>query len=177
MSEGPLPITDPAYWRGRLERSMKKTEPPFYWDHTAIYVCDPSRWKAIEERHRGLLAQTIGRLDGVLDAGCAWGRLLTLMPHWWAGPYLGVDLTPEFLTLARGRHPRRNFLCHDLLKPWPVDYIWGKPFDWAVLISIKQMVEDNLGGEAWETMRINLKLAARKLLILEYDPEDVGSVL
>lgn len=173
MSE---PISDPAYWRGRLEASHPDTI------HTAVFRCPLERWKAIEESHRRILATTIGPNDSVLDAGCGWGRLLDLMPPEWSGYYLGVDLSSDFIEKAKPRavHHHREFVVADLRELR--DFLEckgsreGGGFDWAVLVSIRPMVKRNLGDAEWTKMEVELRRVARRLLYLEYDPDDLGSI-
>lgn len=156
------PIWKPEFWRERLERAPQR--------HQAVFVCPLELWRRIEAKHREILARTIGEDDCVLDAGCAWGRLLDLMPPAWKGCYVGVDLSPDFVALAREEHPGRTFLVADL-RDCPV---WG--FDWAVMISIRPMIRREMGEEVWLQVERRLRRCARKLLFLEYDPDDPGSV-
>jgi cyclopropane fatty-acyl-phospholipid synthase-like methyltransferase len=140
--------------------------------HRAIYMTDRDTWEAIEQRHKQILARTIGPQDSILDAGCGWGRLLTLLPPSWNGGYLGIDLSPDFIALARKRHRGRTFWCASLLNLPPVH----GTYDWAVFISIRPMVIKNLGQQAWDIMEANLRQVAKKLLYLEYKLDDEGSV-
>jgi hypothetical protein len=164
------PINDPAYWRVRLA----KADPL----HHAVFKCPTERWRAIEAKHREILARLIAPGDSVLDAGCAWGRLLNLLPSEWYGYYLGVDLSPDFVAKAREDHPHRDFRVldlRDLVGVEPAGDSGGK-FEWAVMVSIRPMVRRNLGDEAWEAMERELRRVAKRLLYLEYDPDSEGSV-
>ena len=125
----------------------------------------------IEAKHRKILAETLKPRHSILDAGCAWGRLLDLLPEWWDGRYLGVDLSPDFVKLAQKEHPTREFVVGNLAA---IDL--PDRFDLAVLISIRPMIRRNLGDEAWNVMEANLKRHAKKVLYLEYDAEDGGSL-
>ena len=158
------PIFDPAYWAKRL----KDANQLFH----AIYKCDKLRWLQVEAKHRSILAATIGPGESVLDAGCGYGRLLTLMPDDWHGSYLGVDLSPDFIALAKHRFPERLFTVGDLRQ---LDL--PNVFHWAVLISIRPMVARNCGIEVWQKIEQRLKLAADKLLFLEYDENAEGEVV
>ncbi len=53
----------------------------------------------------------------VLDVGCGFGDLLTVLRDAGAAPaeYLGVDLNPRLLEVARQRHPDAQFECRNLL--------------------------------------------------------------
>jgi cyclopropane fatty-acyl-phospholipid synthase-like methyltransferase len=159
-------ILSPEYWRYRLRTSPEEVR------HHAIFRCPLPHWREIEEAHRKILAEKIGPEDSILDAGCGWGRLLSLLPPWWRGAYLGVDLSPDFIALARKERPDRTFLVGDLRNLSGI----GERYDWAIAISIRPMMNRHLGEETWQTMRGQLRRAARKVLYLEYDATDPGHV-
>jgi trans-aconitate methyltransferase len=161
------PILSVEYWAKRLR------DAPLDAPHHAVFKCDLARWRRIEAKHREILARHVGRADSVLDAGCGWGRLLDLMPAEWAGLYRGVDISPDFIAKAEQEHPGRSFLVGDLRRLPP---IWGRLFDWAVLISVRPMVRRNCGDEVWAQMERELRRVAKRLLLLEYDENDEGSV-
>lgn len=166
MSKPPEPILSTDYWKDRLAVQGRNER------HKAIFITPKENWDAIAEKHRTILAQHVHPEHSVLDAGCAWGRLLDLMPTDWRGFYLGVDLSPDFVDLAKQEHPERPFLVGDL-RGLPLT---DDMFDLAVLISIRPMVRRNLDEETWEVMRAELRRVCRRLLYLEYDPLDEGSV-
>lgn len=170
---GPEPVCDPAYWRDRIALAAAHAAPPFLWPHTMVFCCTPDLWELIANRHRAILAATVGPGAGVLDAGCGWGRLLDLMPRGWRGDYCGVDLSPDFVALARRLYPGRAFLTADLRgrTPW-ADRSW----DWAVVVSMRGMLRRNLPG-AWERVEAELRRVARRVLVLEYDVDDGGDIL
>ena len=161
----PEPILDPRYWRKRLDTAGE--------EHHAVFKCPLDRWRRIEEKHRRILATTILDHHSVLDAGCGWGRLLSLMPSTWDGTYVGVDLSTDFITKAAGRYPGRMFMVADL-RQLPLGVI--QIFDWAVLVSVRPMVKRNIGESQWDIMEKGLRAVANRLLYLEYDEDDEGSV-
>lgn len=160
------PIDDPAFWKHRLETAKVL--------HHSIYKCPLDLWQRIEERHRQILAATIGQHDSVLDSGCGWGRLLDLMPVEWQGDYKGIDLSPDFIEMARRSYPRQLFATGDLR--FCRHLLPHANYDWAVLISIRGMVQRNQGDEVWAQMEAELHRVARQLLFLEYDENDPGRV-
>lgn len=160
------PILQTSYWKSRLEKA------PGDAFHHAIYRCPLETWLKIEHRHRALLKEVIQPHDAILDAGCAWGRLLTLLPATWRGAYLGVDLSPDFIDLARQQHPERLFEVMDLRTMPTVHGI----YDWAIMISIKPMIQRNCGDDVWLEAEKELKRVCKKLLFLEYDENDRGVV-
>lgn len=160
------PITDTNYWKSRLARSNHS--------HEAIFRCPPSQWEAIERKHREILARTIQPKESILDAGCGWGRLLDLLPDTWRGKYLGVDVSPDFVSLAEDSHKKRKFLIGEL--PEVLPQLKDKQFDWAVLVSIRPMIRRNLGDKYWNRTLKQLQRVSRKILYLEYDTSDEGSI-
>ena len=164
------PILDPDYWRRRLIRAAKS--PSF---HHSIYKCASEEWERIEEVHRVILTCLIQPNDSVLDCGCGYGRLLTLMPRYWIGDYLGVDHCPEFIALARATYPDRRFHIADL-RSLVVRGNDEAKFDWAIMISIRPMVKRNCGDEVWTQIEHQIRMNAKKLLYLEYSENDEGSV-
>lgn len=161
-------IASPAYWQRRIR------EAPADAFHHSIFKCNTDQWRRIEEKHREILANLITPTDSILDAGCGYGRLLTLMPPTWTGTYYGVDLSPDFIDLARDRYPTRSFFVGDLRALGFLPIV--NRCEWAVLISIRPMVKRNLGDDVWAEMEEELRRVARKLLYLEYDPGDGGHV-
>lgn len=172
------PISDPNYWKDRLRRALHRDKL-----HHAIFLCTKDLWKEIEAKHREILARVILPNESVLDAGCGWGRLLTLMPKGWSGDYLGIDLSPDFIAMARDDHPERQFICAPLEIALPqvqkrIDAYVGpdSKFDWCVLVSIKNMVIGNEGRAAWDEIEGMIRKVANRLLILEYSPQDDGTI-
>jgi hypothetical protein len=182
-------ILDPRYWARRLREAKRVGRL-----HEAVFRCPTERWLEIESKHREILARTIGDGDSVLDCGCGWGRLLTLLSKSWYGAYLGLDLSPEFINLAREENPTRRFAVADLRgidqvfvpsefrsveSHWAnrhVTTVQDGEFDWGVLVSIRPMMRRNLGDEVWAKMEAEIRRVCRRLLYLEYDPQDEGSV-
>lgn len=166
MSEA---ISDPRYWRRRLREAGQL--------HHAIFKCPLERWQRIEAKHREILKEKIGPNDSILDVGCGWGRLLTLLPETWRGYYLGLDLSPEFIELAKRHHPWRLFAVADIRQSYTYDVRTEfKLYDWAILISIRPMMKRHLGDEEWSKVEANVRKVAKQLLYLEYDENDEGSI-
>ena len=170
MSE---PILSPEYWRQRLETAQH--------EHHAIFKCPLEKWRAIEAKHREILLKTIKPLDTILDAGCGWGRLLTLLPSNYRGFYKGLDISPDFIELAQKKYKIEEwcstFEVADLQDLSFIKTEEGPVFDWAVLISMRPMVIRNLGEGVWCKMQSELLRVAHQLLFLEYDETDGGSIM
>ena len=162
-------ILNPSYWQQRLLLAPTKAR------HHAIFRCPTEVWERIEAKHRQILAEHIQPNDSILDAGCGWGRLLTLLPETWRGRYNGVDISPDFIMLARHRYPRQSFAVWDLQKLSELSYL-QPPYDWAVMISMRPMIRRNLGEEVWTQIETEIRKLAKKLLYLEYDDKSDGFV-
>jgi hypothetical protein len=160
------PILDPQFWKHRLSCSGEDQR------YHAVYRCPPEEWTKIEDRHREILAKHIKPEDHVLDAGCGWGRLVDLFPPTWDGYYLGIDLSPDFIDIGRKERGSENvmFVTGEFKTLLPS--FNENRFDWAVCVSIKKMVRDNLGDKVWNEIEEELTRVARKVLILEYSDGD-----
>lgn len=162
----PKQILDHEFWRKRLQESSAR--------HQALFHCSPGKWQSIEQQHKRILAQHIKPTDSILDAGCGYGRLLGLLPSSWNGDYLGVDLSPEFIEIAKRERPGRRFVLGELLQTLP--QLEGT-FDWAVCISMRPMITDNLGAEYWNKVERDLLRLCRRILLLEYRIPDSGEII
>lgn len=164
----PEPILDPIYWKKRLKSVPDDSL------HHAIFKCPTSVWEAIEVKHTKILNELVRPTHSILDIGCGYGRLLRMMRDSWAGGYLGIDLSPDFIEMARIDHPKRVFVVADLTKD--MAQFSRYEFDWAVMISIRPMIKRNLGDIVWAGIERDVRKIARRLLYLEYDVNDPGSI-
>ena len=169
MSE---PVFDPDYWKRRLELARGI--------HQSVFLTTDEHWRRIEDKHRAILTKHVKPTDSVLDCGCGYGRMVALLPP--GALYTGIDVSPALVDLARemhspSRYPVRTsysdpmFMVCDLMHALPV-----RDYDWAIVCSMRRMVKQNVGTEAWDTIEANIRARARKLLYLEYDENDEGSV-
>lgn len=175
------PILSNAYWKKRMERAMKRKLP-----HETFFLgCGPEAWARIEQRHREVLAEKVKPRDAVFDAGCGWGRLLTLLSDRWklsASPYLGVDLSPDLILEARKRNPAYWFEVgdlRDLSRFYPEQFYPDRKEPYyavAILVSVRPMMINNLGQSTWDLMEKEIRKVANKILYLEYREDDQGSV-
>jgi ubiquinone/menaquinone biosynthesis C-methylase UbiE len=162
------PIFEPSFWSERL-RTAK--EP-----HHSVFVCPKARWDAIAANHRAILARHIKPDDKVFEAACGWGRLLDLMPDHWkeTGAYIGVDLSPDFVAMAKGKYPGRSFFVADLRA---LPEVWSGMFDWCVMVSLRGMVIREAGAAEWDRIERELRRVAKRILVLEYDENEEGVVI
>jgi ubiquinone/menaquinone biosynthesis C-methylase UbiE len=154
------PIDKLDFWKDRIERADKSRE------HYSVYITRDDDWKYIWETHKEIIAREVsGR---VLDAGCGYGRMSELIEK-----YVGVDFSPDFIAKAQKKYPEKTFIQSNLKKlPFKKN-----EFDWAICVSIRAMVKNNLGDPEWEAMEKELLRVARKVLILEYEePKEYWSI-
>lgn len=161
------PINDPTYWAGRLQKAVDL--------HHAVFKCPLDRWQRIEAKHRKILAEILptNKSTTLLDVGCGYGRLLDLLPKDRVVHYVGVDLCPEFIQLAKTTY---NYTSSFFLADVSKDRLYLGNFDIAIFVSIRPMVKRNLGDEAWLKIEENVRKVADRLLFLEYDENDEGSL-
>lgn len=156
------PVLSPSYWRERIGKALVKEE-----IHRAVYETTLDEWRKIEDHQRKVLRTTLRPTDSVLDVGCAWGRLLSMMPQEWKGDYTGIDASPDFINMALTAYPTRRFIgddmrvCHEHFQP--------KEFDWAILCSIKGTLTTHLGELFWRQAESSIKQVCKKMLFIDYD--------
>lgn len=154
------PIDKLDFWKQRIDKAQKK--------HYSVYISNDSLWNNINLSHEKIIKELIKPNEKVLDAGCGYGRSSIFFDN-----YLGIDFSPDFIELAKKEHPDKEFIVGNL-KELPFK---DKEFDWAFCISIKKMVEDNLGKDEWLKMEKELKRVAKKVLILEYEDYEGYEIL
>lgn len=148
-------VTNPAYWRARLAECGGDL-------HRSMFRGSHDEMAAIEAQQRRQLAREIGSMDSILDAGCGYGRLITLLPAEWCGGYVGVDISPEFIAIAKILHPTRKFQVESLTKlPWD-----RKVFDVAICCGVREMVIANAGVAVWYEMESELLTVADRLVVV-----------
>ncbi len=157
------PVDNLDFWKERLSDAEKG------FLHHSVYVANPHLWRFIEKNHRATIAREMTAKDRVLDAGCGYGRASEFLP----ADYTGVDFSPDFIAKAKELYPGKVFIQADLTD---LPFV-NKSFNWAVCISIKAMIKNNLGQEAWQAMERELKRVATKVLILEYEDPITYEVL
>lgn len=149
------PVNTTGFWKERLETAQELFH--------SVFKTSRGDWEYILKCHLEILAKL--KVSGkILDAGCGYGRLSIYFPD-----YLGIDLSPDLIAKARELYPEKTFAVGDLTATGLED----KQFDWAICISIKGMIERELGPSYWKKMEDELKRVAHKVLILEYgSPND-----
>lgn len=159
------PILEEQFWVDRAKNAKH--------EHQAVFQCTPDKWQRICAAHHDMLLQVIEPHHDVLDVGCGWGRLIDIMPKQWHGGYLGIDYCDHFIEKAKKNYPGHKFIRTDVLI---LKGLTQHIFDWAILISFRQMITSNLGQAAWTARHGAIWTRARKLLYLEYDEKEPGRI-
>lgn len=162
-------IADLNFWKERLDIAKEKN---CIWQ--SVFHCHKELWDKIEEKHKSILRRVLSPEETVLDIGCGYGRLLDLLPPSNRDTYCGYDLSPDMIQEAIRLHPEDafRFIVQDINRLQVPDM----KYDWAIMSSIRPMVTNYLGSDAWKQMYWKIKPQAKKLLFLEYDPLDEGKV-
>jgi ubiquinone/menaquinone biosynthesis C-methylase UbiE len=154
------PVNKLEFWKERIEYADKVKE------HFSVYITHENHWKHINDTHEKILKEhATGK---VLDAGCGYGRWSELFTD-----YVGVDFSPDFINKAKSKYPSKEFIVGNL-KELPFK---DKEFDTAFCVSIKKMIQDNLGNKEWDLMEKELKRVAKKVLILEYETPEPFEII
>lgn len=159
-----LPVDTPQFWKGRIDRAARDGK-----EHYSVYLAHQASWDHIAEIHKGILQRETPGFK-VLDAGCAWGRASEWLT---AEQYTGVDLSPDFIAIAKKKYPNKTFSQTDL-RHLPFR---GRHFDIAFCISIRAMVIGNLGQDVWDEIETELRRVADKILILEYETPETYYII
>jgi SAM-dependent methyltransferase len=96
----------------------------------------------------------IGDLNNskILDVGCGFGHLVSFLESKKIKfDYTGVDINPEFIKIARGKHPGHKFLVKDIEKDK-----FSEHFDWVFAIGTNAVAGsyDYVNSLLKETLRI-----------------------
>lgn len=148
------PVSDPNFWKERLESAKKRNHL-----HYSVYLADDILWNKIYDIHVDIFKKEIPKGSNVLDIGCGYGRLAPLFDN-----YTGIDISPDFIALAKETHPNKRFVLGDL-NHLPFK---DKEFDVGFMVSIRGMIIGNLGEDVWKPMEAECKRVCKKVLVLEY---------
>lgn len=157
--EGKNPdVVTSAYWRDRVRKCGGDLQ-------RAIFEGDAD---AFGRRHaedmRAIKAAGIKPTDSILDVGCGYGRLLSLLPGDWRGAYTGIDVSEELVELARilhGGRPGVRFVCLDASPRLPYR---DNEFDVAVSVWFRSMILREVGEEYWSRVDREMRRVARRVV-------------
>lgn len=105
----------------------------------------------------------------ILDVGCGTGTLVDLLRP---KEYLGVDINPQFIRLAKKKFPGRSFKVMDVTK----DALPSKSFDYVLIMNVLHHLSDlELVGLLTKIKRWR---RAKQVVIVESKPNGlVGNIL
>lgn len=153
-------VDDPAFWKERLRRAKERGE-----IQMSVYESSAYEMERFDEAHKRIIGKTIKLGDKVLDAGCGYGRAT----QWFTkDQYIGIDLSPDFISEAKERNPGYKFIVGGL-KKMPFGDL---EFEYAVCLSVRHMIIYYLGEPEWNDMLKELKRVAKYILFLEYTSTD-----
>jgi len=155
-------VVNPDYWREKMADAVARGE-----IHRAIYTGSIDEFSAEQQRQIAALRGKIGDNDSILDVGCGYGRLLEFLPKTWKGDYLGIDISPDLIGVARRIHPEREFVCMSV-----IDWLYScsgltKKYDVAVCLWIKSMMLENKYRQIWGEIELLLPRVALSTLIVD----------
>lgn len=152
------PIQEQSFWDKRIQEAINANQL-----RLSVFRTSEDKWRDINIDHKRILERNLSSGDVVLDAGCAYGRLSEFMPQ--DVDYIGVDQCQQFIQMAKDLYPSGNFHTGDLCDLGFSD----NQFDWAVCVSVMDMVIENSGMEKWREIQAELLRVSRNgILSLEY---------
>jgi len=108
---------------------------------------------------RRVVADRLGHEVDVLEIGCGYGENGAQC----LGDYVGVDIDPEAVAVARRQTPGRRFFTWDVVRDGDVP---GAPFHTVLLC----MTVHELGARREAVLARSAEMASERLLIVDYDP-------
>lgn len=158
-------VTDPQFWRTRLLQAHASGRGL----HTAIYDVDPETWDSIQCETRGRVLNAVLPGRRILDIGCGYGAVYDCLPNNFKTGYVGIDVSPELVEIAKLRHPEGNFVVADATR---LPFSSGH-FDLAVIRSIRAMLMRAGLPRVFASILREARRVASGVLVLEYG-RDVG---
>lgn len=145
------PIEQLSFWQARIKDALEKKA-----IHLSVFYTE--NFDSIDPVHKAIIKHK--NISGkILDFGCGYGRISD-----WFTDYMGLDFVPDLIELAKQMFPDKQFLVGNIQK---LPFNDGG-FDWGIGVSMKRMIEDNLGQDYWKKCEGELLRVCKKLLILEY---------
>ncbi len=102
--------------------------------------------------------------DRILDLGCGAGGFSTIVP----GPYVGLDLNPDYIAFARRRFggARRRFEVRML-----ADLDGRESFDRAIMASVLHHLPDD---DADAVLGVLARIVRTRLVVMDLDPDSAN---
>jgi len=148
----PNDVGKTGFWKERIENAER-----LGLDFLSVYCTTQKDWDYICSVHKKICSFFVS--GNVLDIGCGYGRLSE-----WFNRYTGIDFSEDFVNKAKKIYHKNEFVVGDI-KDMP---FYDKEFDWAICVSIRGMIQRELGDVEWLKMEKEIKRVAKNILILEY---------
>lgn len=119
--------------RELIELYSKRLQVSGFSAETILYRGSDQHQRKLE-----VFAAVLGQMprhDMITDVGCGYGSLLEVYEP--IGPYIGIDIVPEFIEEARRRHPGREFRVQSVFDPGV------EKTDWLTLAGVLSSVPDS----------------------------------
>ena len=152
-------VVDPDYWRDRMYGAFASGE-----RHRLMFNGSIDQFENIERRQADAL-KVVQPRQSVIDVGCGYGRLLYLLSRRrWRGLYVGYDVSPDLVGVARKWWPDYAFVVADMANDPP-----PAPFraDWAVAVWVRSMMVGNGFGAEWDRIEAWMRSNAKNVLIVD----------
>jgi ubiquinone/menaquinone biosynthesis C-methylase UbiE len=149
------------FWKERLQNAINNK-----LIYQTVFHTNQHEWNNINFRHFEYIKQHIP-LDKdikILDVACGYGRLSSWFDENENVEYVGIDLSKTLIDFAKTAFPNSNFICRDVKNTNFAD----KEFDWAIAISLKEMIVRECGQNEWDLMEKELRRIAKNIMLLEY---------
>lgn len=157
-------VCSPDYWRERMLRFLAK-QPDL---HQIIWQTDRELWQHTQAETAKVLAEHLRGGETVLDVGCGYGALVECLEQSRflsgkrRGNYVGVDISPDLLDLARILYPTEKFILANASRmPLPAGTV-----DLAVLRQVKGTIRGNYGHGTWNLIRDEIARVSRRILYI-----------
>jgi len=137
----------------------------------AYYHSHRQKPEDLYESERYFLPQVLPQVESVLDVGCATGAFSDIMKSFNPGlRYTGIDVIPEFVSIAKAKHPKDSFHYGDGIHfPFP-----PASFDLVFATGVL-----HLNSKYDEMLRAMWNLAKRYVLCdfrLTWGPQEIGAM-
>jgi len=163
-------VDNPLFWSRRLSLIERED-----WRFLAVWHTSMQVWYETLAIHKEVIESIIpeGTAYKLLDAGCGQGHLVDALKDRPQVLYSGVDISPDFISLAQQNYPQHTFQIGDLRK---LDYP-NHHFDYVIGRSVEGMVCEGLGSAVWKTMEDELLRVSKQVILLNYTHPKVYKVL
>lgn len=153
-------LQTPGFWAARINSQRKENLPL----HQIIYRTSGHDWGKIQNSTRKILQRHMKDHQKILDVGCGIGSVYEALPSKNID-YLGIDLSPELIEVARKSYPEGEFKVGDILVE--TQNYSDKYFEVVVLRNVESAIR-YLGEGVLANLKKELLRISNNLIIQEY---------